>query len=920
MQTTNKPAAPGIEAAHDIFHHSRKHPLDAIFKPRSIALIGATENPGSVGRTVFQNLGRGGFQGVVYPINPKRNSVLSVKAYPSLAALPEKVDLAVICTPAKTVPGIIQDCVKAGITGAVIISAGFKETGPEGVALEKQILTDARAGGMRIVGPNCLGVMIPQLGFNATFATTIAKPGNVAFLSQSGALCTAVLDWSLKENVGFSTFTSLGSMLDVGWGDLIYYLGDDPNTKSIVIYMETIGDARAFLSAAREVALNKPIIVIKPGRTEGAAKAAASHTGSLTGSDDVLDAAFKRCGVLRVNNISDLFYMSEVLGRQPRPKGNRLTMITNAGGPGVLATDALLMNGGALAEVSKGTIEELNKILPAAWSHNNPVDVLGDASADTYAKTLEIAGRDPNSDGLLVILTPQAMTDCTGTAEKLKAFGHIEGKPVLASWMGGQDIGDGEKVLNAAGIPTFPYPDTAARVFAQMWRYADNLRSLYETPVPSAADDDLESGRAKAKALIDAVKQSGRTILTESESKELLGCYKIPTVVTKVAKSEAEAVKQADEIGYPIVLKLYSETITHKTDVGGVQLNLQNDADVKRAFKSIKSSCIEKAGAQHFQGVTVQKMIKLSEGYELILGSSIDPQFGPVLLFGMGGQLVEVFKDRALGLPPLNTTLARRMMETTKIYTALKGVRGRKSVNLAALEKLMVGFSQLVAEQKWIKEIDINPLFASADDLVALDARVILHEPKLTEKDLPKLAIRAYPTKYVSRWKMKNGTSVTFRPIRPEDEPLLVKFHQTLSPESVYRRYFSQLKLDQRIAHERLVRICFNDYDREMALVVELKQKGAESEILGVGRLSKQTGLQEAEFAMLVSDKWQKQGLGTELLRRLLQVAQTEKLTRVTAEIMADNHGMKTVVNKLGFNVRGIPDSADVAAEYLLKP
>jgi acetyltransferase len=350
-----------------------------------------------------------------------------------------------------------------------------------------------------------------------------------------------------------------------------------------------------------------------------------------------------------------------------------------------------------------------------------------------------------------------------------------------------------------------------------------------------------------------------------------------------------------------------------------VQLNLKDEADVKRAYKAIKSACVEKAGAQHFQGVTVQKMIKLSDGYELILGSSIDPQFGPVLLFGMGGQLVEVFKDKALGLPPLNTTLARRMMETTKIYNALKGVRGRKSVNLAALEKLMVGFSQLVAEQKWIKEIDINPLFASADELVALDARVILHDAKLAETALPKLAIRAYPTKYVSKWKTKNGTQVTIRPIRPEDEPLLVKFHQTLSPESVYLRYFNQLKLDERIAHERLVRICFNDYDREMALVTELKQKGAESEILGVGRLTKERGLNEAEFALLVADKWQKQGLGTELLRRLLHVAETERLTRVTAEILADNHGMKTVVNKLGFKVTNIPESADVMAEYVVK-
>jgi len=917
--STTSPASERLESAHDILRGARKRPLDSICNPKVVAVIGATENPGTVGRTLFQNLGRGGFDGIVYPVNPKRASVLCVKAYPNISAIPEKVDLAVICTPAKTVPGIIKDCVKAGVRGVIIISAGFKEIGPEGVKLEQQILAEARSSGMRIVGPNCLGLMMPNIGLNATFGTTIAKPGNVGFLSQSGALCTAVLDWSLKENVGFSMFASLGSMLDVSWGDLIYHLGDDPNTKSIVIYMETIGDARAFLSAAREVALTKPIIVIKPGRTEGAAKAAASHTGSLTGSDDVLDAAFKRCGVLRVNNISDLFYMSEVLGRQPRPKGNRLTMISNAGGPGVLATDALITSGGALTEISKGTMEELNKFLPASWSHNNPVDVLGDASAEIYAKTLEIAAKDPNSDGLLVILTPQSMTDCTGTAEKLKAYAHIEGKPVLASWMGGLEVEAGEKILNAAGIPTFPYPDTAARVFASMWRYADNLRALYETPVPSATPDDLESGRAKANVLIESVKKSGRTILTEAESKELLGCYKIPTVVTKIAKTEKESVDLAKEIGFPIVLKLYSETITHKTDVGGVQLNLKDEADVKRAFKAIKTACTEKAGAQHFQGVTVQKMIKLGDGYEIILGSSIDPQFGPVLLFGMGGQLVEVFKDKALGLPPLNTTLARRMMEQTKIYKALKGVRGRKSVNLAALERLMVGFSQLVAEQRWIKEIDINPLFASADDLVALDARVILHDAKTPEDKLPKLAIRPYPTRYVAKWKLKDGLPVIIRPIQPEDEPLLVKFHESLSEESVYHRYFSQIKLDQRIAHERLTRICFNDYDREIALVAERKDsKTGDREILGVGRLSKARGLNEGEFALLISDRWQKQGLGSELLKRLVDIARSEKLTRVSAIIMSDNQAMLHVSKKAGFALKADPENRDFTAEYIL--
>jgi acetyltransferase len=893
-----------------------RHPLDAIFAPKSVAVVGATEKVGSVGRTVLWNLMNTPFGGPIYPVNPTRPSVLGIKAYPKLSILPEKPELIVVTTPATTIPSIVSEAADLGIPGAVVISAGFKEIGAAGIELERQLLAHARRGNMRLVGPNCLGVMNPITGVNATFAAGIARRGNVAFISQSGALCTAVLDWSLREEVGFSAFVSIGSMLDVGWGDLISYFGDDPSTKSIVIYMETIGDARSFLSAAREVALTKPIIIIKPGRTEGAAKAAASHTGSLTGSDDVLEAAFKRCGVLRVNRISDLFHMSEVLAKQPRPQGNRLTIITNAGGPGVLATDALLTTGGALAEVSKQTIEDLNKFLPPVWSHNNPIDIIGDAGPDLYAKTLEVAGRDPNSDGLLVILTPQAMTDATATAEKLKAFGHIGGKPVLASWMGGNEVAPGEAILNRAGIPTFAYPDTAAMVFTAMHQYNENLRALYETPVPSADPADLESGRAKAHILIESIHKSGRTILTEAESKDLMACYGIPTVITKIAKTEAAAAKTAAQIGFPVVLKLFSETITHKTDVGGVQLNLKDETDVRHAFNDIKTAVTEKKGAEHFQGVTVQKMIKLSEGYELILGSSNDPQFGPVLLFGMGGQLVEVFKDKALGLPPLNTTLARRMIETTKIYKALKGVRGRKPVDLPALEKLMVGFSQLVAEQCWIKEIDINPLFASGEDLVALDARVILHEPNTTEDQLPKLAIRPYPTQYVESWKMKGGIPVTIRPIRPEDEPAMVGFHEGLSERSVYLRYFGPLKLQQRVAHSRLLRICFNDYDREIALVAERSLGKGRYEILGVGRMSKVHASGTAEFAVVVIDQWQNKGLGTELTKQLIDIARHEKLSRLIAYTLLENKEMQHMCKKLGFEVH--PSSEDAECSIVM--
>lgn len=906
------------DRAHDILQGERRHPLDSIFKPKTIALVGATENPNTVGRSLAQHLLTGSFPGKVYPVNPKRPTILGKKAYPTVAAIPEKIDLAVFVTPATAVPGLVGECIDIGVPGAIIISAGFKEIGAPGVELERQIITQARRSRMRIIGPNCLGVMVPRLGLNATFASSMARPGNVGFISQSGALCTAILDWSFRENVGFSAFVSIGSMLDVDWGDLIYYLGDDPHTKSIVIYMESIGDARSFLSAAREVALTKPIIVIKVGRTAEAAKAAASHTGSLTGSDEVLQAAFRRIGVLRVNTIAELFHMAEVLGKQPRPKEPRLAILTNAGGPGVLATDSLITSGGTLAEMSKETFDALNALLPGPWSHNNPIDILGDAGPDRYAKAVEIVAKDPNNDGLLVVLTPQAMTDPTATAEQLKPYAKLEGKPILASWMGGSEVEPGKAILNAIDIPTFDYPDTAARAFYYMWRYAYNLRGLYETPALLTGSDQAASQRAEAGKIIQRVRKSGRTILTEFESKQILASYGIPTVETRIASTEEEAVKQAKAIGYPIVLKLYSETITHKTDVGGVQLNLRDDAAVRRAWKTIESAVSEKAGAKHFLGVTVQPMVSLS-GYEIILGSSLDTQFGPVLLFGTGGQLVEVFKDSALALPPLNATLARRTMEQTLIYTALKGVRGRKGVDLAALEELMVRFSQLVVEQPWISEIDINPLLVSPERILALDARVIVHGPEMTEDKLPRPAIRPYPIQYIRQWKMKDGTPVTIRPIRPEDEPLMVKFHEVLSEQSVYNRYLSQLKLDQRIAHERLTRICFNDYDREIALVAEHKNpKSGQNEILGVGRLSKSHGLNEAEFAIIVGDPWQQQELGTQFLKLLIQIGREEKLARIIGHILPENRQMQHVCKKVGFQVRHDLGEAECTAEITL--
>ena len=723
------------------------------------------------------------------------------------------------------------------------------------------------------------------------------------YFGQSGALCTSILDWSLGENVGFSTFVSIGSMLDVGWGDLIEYFGDDPHTKSIVLYMESMGDARSFLSAARPVAIDKPIIILKVGRTAAAAKAAASHTGALTGSDDVLNAAFRRCGALRVHTISDLFDMAEILAKQPRPQGNRLSIVTNAGGPGAIATDALISGGGALAELAPETLQQLEGFLPPQWSHQNPVDILGDASSDRYAKTVEIVAPDPNSDGLLVILTPQAMTNPTQTAEQLKSYSKL-GKPLLTSWMGGAGVLAATEILNQAKIPTFPYPDTAVRLFNYMWRYSYNLRAIYETPSLPADSDLWSPDRSAATNILTSAVKSDRTLLTEYESKQLLAAYGIPTVATEIALTPAESVEIADRLGYPVVLKLHSETITHKTDVGGVQLNLGDAKAVISAFEAIAQR-VRAIDPAAFLGVTVQQMVHL-EGYELILGSSIDPQFGPVMLFGSGGQLVEVFQDRSLALPPLNTTLARRMMEQTRIYKALQGVRGRSAIDLEKLEQLLVSFSQLIVEQPLICEIDINPLLVSPEGAIALDARVVLHSAE--NAILP--AIRPYPTQYVQQWSTLTDHPITIRPIRPEDEPLMVLFHQELSEESVYLRYAHMVKLKHRIAHERLTRICFIDYDREMLLVGDRQDpETLEHRILGVARLSKLHGTNEAEFALIVSDSYQQRGLGTELLRRLLQIGREEKLNAIVGYILNSNYKMQSLCKKLGFELQ--PDRGE---------
>ncbi|GAB4108773.1 MAG: hypothetical protein OHK0022_60790 [Roseiflexaceae bacterium] len=799
-----------------------RHPLTPFFAPRTVAVIGATETAGSYGRLALWNLISNPFGGTVFPVNPRRSSVLGIKAYPHIAAVPEPVDLAIVITPATAVPEVIGQCAAAGVRGAMVLSAGFRERGADGAALEQQMLARAGQSGMRVLGPGSLGLMRPRRGLNATLSSTVALPGSVGFISQSGALCSALLDWSLQEQVGFSAFISVGGMLDVGWGDLIDYLGEDSDTTSIVIYLETLGAVRALLSAAREVALSKPIIVLKAGR------------GGLARDGDVaLDAAFRRCGVLRVDSITDMFSMAEVLAKQPRPRGPRLSILTNAGAPGLLAADALLAHGGTLATPAPATLASLHEQLPQRTSGDNPIDIQGDADATRYGRASSIAVRDPDSDGLLVILTPLLGLDPARAAQEVVEHTRGTGRPVLASWMGGARVTAGENLLNHAGIPTFAYPDLAARAFMLMWQYTRTLRSLYETP---ALADDAAIDRSRADALVAAVRAEGRALLAEAEVAELLAAYGIPSHL-----SSAPALP--------------------------------------------------------------------SGGYELMLGCATDPQFGPLLLFGAGGRLAELGRDRALGLPPLTSTLARRMVEQTRIFAALSAPAQ------AAVEQTLLRLSRLVVEQRWLKELEINPLVVGEGGALALGAHAALHPPELRPEELPPLAIRPYPTQYVAAWTLRDGTPVTIRPIRPEDEPLIVAFHETLSEQSVYFRYFHQLGLAQRITHERLARMCFIDYDRAMALVV-VREPAPEQEpqILAVGRLMRQHG-GVSEFALLVSDHYQRQGIGRELMERLLAIGRAEGARRIVGYILPENTGMRRICEQLGFTSRRVEGMIEAAIE-----
>ncbi len=869
--------------------------LDKIFKPKSIAVIGASNRDGVPGYRIFRNLIGSGYQGIAYPVNPKHESVQGVQAYKSIEEVPKVVDLAIIATPSRTVPDVLEQCGKKGIKGILIISAGFKEIGEEGKALEKQLLQIKKRYDMRIVGPNCVGFILPYLNLNATFATSIPLQGNIALFSQSGAICGAILDWAAAANVGFSSFISVGSMMDVDFGDLIDYFGMDIHTRSIVLYVESITDAKKFMSAARSFARAKPIIVIKSGRYQEGAKAASSHTGAMAGEDTIYNAAFKRAGIVRVKHISDLFNCSSILAKQPRPTGSNIAIVTNAGGPGVLATDAIIENGGKLADLSPETMDQLNEFLPPHWSKANPIDIIGDADEDKYQKAIEICLNDKNIDGLLTICVPQVVTDPKILSDRIIDLSKKTTKPILVSYPGEESVYHARLLLNRNNIPTYATPEEAVESYMYLYNYAKNLELMYETP----AERDIKpspSNQEKLKNIFKRALDAGRTILNEDESKEFLEMYGIITTTPKLAKTEDEVVRIAEEIGYPVVMKIHSPDITHKSDSGGVILDIQCEKPLREAFRNMLKNVKEKVPDARIEGVSIQKMIK-NNGSEFILGAKKDPVFGSVILFGLGGIFTELFKDRAIGFPPLNQVLVKRIIEQTKAYELLKGFRGIPPVNMEKVEETMINFSQMIADHPEIEEVDINPLIAVDDDLTAVDARIVIDK---NPKEKPHLIISPYPNKYIKKVKLKDETEVTLRPIKPEDEYMWQEMFNSFSTETVRFRFFRMIK---DTPHEMRTRYCNIDYDREIGIVAEIKEND-KRRLIGVSRIILLPGqFDDAEFALVVSDEWHRIGLGSEFVDYTLEIAKDKKLKTLYGVVLKDNTPMITLCREKKFKI-----------------
>ncbi|MFH1234976.1 MAG: bifunctional acetate--CoA ligase family protein/GNAT family N-acetyltransferase [Candidatus Diapherotrites archaeon] len=877
--------------------------LKKLFNPDSIAVIGASNTPGSVGFALMKNLVGSGFEGTIYPVNPKRKNVMGIHCYKSMQEVPETPEMAIIAIPAIAVPSVVQECIAKGTKSFVVLSAGFGEIGEDGKKIEIELKKIIDENNGTLLGPNCLGFIRPDIKLNASFATRNAIPGKIALISQSGALCSGILDWALKQEVGFKYFISVGAMLDINFSDLIDSFSSDHEVQCIVMYMESIKNARKFMSSARAFSRNRPIIVAKSGKYGESAKAAISHTGSLAGNTEVFDAAFKRAGIIRVDTIQDMFNCSEALAKLPLPKGNRLAIVTNAGGPGVMAADAIIENRCSLAKLSQKSMAELEKEMPMHWSRNNPVDILGDSLPDRYRKALEVVLNDENIDGTIVIFSPQAISEPLETAKAVLEVCRKSDKPVLVSWMGESFVEEARKYFRKNGIPDYNTPEEAVRVFSYLYSFSENRKLLYETPreIPLTVKRDS----ALIRKIISSYTKDRMAVMNENDSKKILAQYGMPVNETMFAKTAAEAVRHAKKIGFPVAMKISSKKITHKTDVGGIELNLLTESAVVKAFNGLKKRVKEKTGIS-IDGVSIQQMVK-STGPEVIIGASRDPIFGSVILFGAGGISVELYKDKAIALPPLDQKLAARLIGETKVSQMLKGFRSRKPVNMEELERILVHFSKLIVDYPEIKEVDLNPVIPCEDRLFVVDARIVLDLDfvKTEQNKFSHLAIMPYPENLTKDVKLMNGSTVKLRAIMPEDEHRHLAMLKKFSPKTVRQRFFHMIRDWD---HEALTRYCFNDYDREIAIVAE-RGKGDKRELLGVVRIMGDPGKDTSEFAIVVTDEWQKKGLGTIMLRYIMEIARKKGLSKIWGHVFVDNAELVSILRKENFTFKSSEDT-----------
>jgi acetyltransferase len=876
--------------------------LEHLLHPRSVALIGASERPGSVGTVVLRNLLAGGFQGAVFAVNPKYETLAGNPCYPGVDSLPETPDLAVICTPAASVPPLISALGARGTRAAVILSAGLSAVEIEpGRDAQRAALEAARPHLLRILGPNTVGLVVPAIGLNASFAHTGVLPGSLAFVAQSGAMCTAVLDWAHSTRVGFSHVLAVGNSSDVDVGDLLDYLGSDPNTQAILMYLEAITEARKFMSAARSASRNKPVIAIKAGRAAEGARAAASHTGALAGDDAVYEAALRRAGILRVEKTEELFEAAETLARSRALRGEKLAVISNGGGPGVLAADALVASGGTLSPLSEETVRRLDALLPRAWSRANPIDVIGDATAGRYGAALRILLEDEAPDAILAMFAPNAVVTGIEVARALvDAVGDAE-RPLLTCWLGRDGAAESRRLFAERGLPTYETPEEAVRGFMHLVRYQRNREILMATPPslrPGFAPDTAAARRVIAASLAE-----GRPLLSEPEAKAVLAAYEIPVVETRTAPDAREAARLAERIGFPVALKILSPDVTHKSDVGGVALDLDSAAAVRAAAATMQARLEALRAGARLSGFAVQRMARRPGAHELIVGAATDPVFGPVVLFGQGGTAVEIIGDRTVGLPPLDMALARDMVARTRVWRLLRGYRGRPAADLDGICLTLARVAQMVIDLPEIAEIDINPLLADENGVLALDAR-LRADPAGQAGGATRLAIRPYPAELEEHFTLRLGRRVLMRPIRPEDEPAHHSFLSRLTPEDIRFRFFGLVKA---LPHSQMARFTQIDYDREMAFIATAPARDGSLETLGVVRTATDADNRRAEFAIVVRSDIKGQGLGRALLEKMLRYCGERGTAEVVGQVLADNSAMLDLAAALGFESRSLP-------------